>query len=374
MNTKPILLAALLSALAAPAFADDDIAAAQSEQEVRRELHIERGPGPMHAPLMEVNHADSDGFGMNIHSNPVKGAPYSAEVITERLQTLPDGNQITSRRSAMSYRDSAGRTRQEVRGADNELRTILINDDKGRLVLRPRDKTGTRISQDLGELSRMAAEHGRKAAEHAAERSRLAGERARERVEALRKEGKLAENEGDRHREQVIVRRTERAEAAAQAATRRAEEIQVRVLKDVEARTEQMRRIAPMIARASGEMKYARNATTRELGTREIEGVKAEGKLRSYEIPAGEVGNTRPIVVTDEIWYSPELQVTVYSRHSDPRSGDRIYRLDNIRRAEPAAELFTAPAGYEIRDPAARLKKRLEEKAMTREDKAKDKQ
>ena len=135
-----------------------------------------------------------------------------------------------------------------------------------------------------------------------------------------------------------------------------------------------MRRIAPMIARASGDMKYARNATTRDLGTREIEGVKAEGKLRSYEIPAGEVGNTRPIVITDETWYSPELQVTVYSKHSDPRSGDRIYRLDNIRRAEPPADLFTAPAGYDIKDPAARLKKRLEEKTMKREEKAKDKQ
>jgi hypothetical protein len=36
----------------------------------------------------------------------------------------------------------------------------------------------------------------------------------------------------------------------------------------------------------------------------------------------------------------------VYSRHSDPRYGETIYRLTNIRRAEPAAELFKVPEDY----------------------------
>ena len=70
----------------------------------------------------------------------------------------------------------------------------------------------------------------------------------------------------------------------------------------------------------------------------------------SYTIPAGDVGNKNPIVVSTESWYSPELQVTVYSKHSDPRSGDSIYRLANIKRGEPAATLFMVPDGYAVKD------------------------
>ena len=39
----------------------------------------------------------------------VKGAPYSAEAVTETIQTLPDGNRIVNRLSSMQYRDSEGR-------------------------------------------------------------------------------------------------------------------------------------------------------------------------------------------------------------------------------------------------------------------------
>ena len=38
--------------------------------------------------------------------------------------------------------------------------------------------------------------------------------------------------------------------------------------------------------------------------------------------------------------------MTVYSRQSDPRYGETIYRLTNIRRAEPAPELFKVPEEY----------------------------
>ena len=94
-------------------------------------------------------------------------------------------------------------------------------------------------------------------------------------------------------------------------------------------------------------------ATTKDLGTRDFNGVKAEGKLRSYEIPAGEIGNRNPIVVSDETWYSPELQITVYTKHSDPRSGDTVFRLENLKRDEPAASLFAVPSDYTVKEPMA---------------------
>ena len=41
--------------------------------------------------------------------------------------------------------------------------------------------------------------------------------------------------------------------------------------------------------------------------------------------------------------------MTVYSRYNDPRTGESIYRLAGIRRAEPAADLFKVPADYSVK-------------------------
>ena len=96
--------------------------------------------------------------------------------------------------------------------------------------------------------------------------------------------------------------------------------------------------------------KWSSKSTSTELGMRDFDGVRAEGKQRSYTIPAGEIGNKNPITVTSETWYSPELQVTVYSKQSDPRSGDSIYRLANVKRTEQPLSLFSVPADYATRD------------------------
>lgn len=104
------------------------------------------------------------------------------------------------------------------------------------------------------------------------------------------------------------------------------------------------------LASAFGDAKWAAKATTRDLGTRDFNGVKAEGKLRSYEIPAGEIGNRNPIVVSDETWFAPELKLTVYTKHSDPRSGDAVFRLENLKREEPAVALFSVPSDYTVKE------------------------
>lgn len=352
MKTKQILLAALLAALVVPAMAEEG---GDPAQEVRREVR-ERVAHPGHHYAYSVDGSMDimpfGGPGVRVHSKPIKNAPYSADLVTERQQTLADGNQISTKHTGTIARDSEGRTRQEIRSEDGKLRNVIIQSDKVTMHLRPGENTGTRIDHE-GLARRMA---------EARVAGVKAGEKAREKIEILRKEGKLARAEGNDAREAVIVRRMERAEERADAGRERAEEVQVRVEKRVEERVEQMRRLAPMIARAAADGSFARNATTKDLGTRDIEGVRAEGKLTSYEIPAGEMGNARPIVVSDETWFSPELQVTVYSKHSDPRSGDRIYRLDNIRRAEPPKELFDAPAGYAIREPGMAKKADKEKK------------
>jgi hypothetical protein len=47
----------------------------------------------------------------------VKGAPYSAEVVTESTQTLGNGAKLTRKTTARFYRDSEGRTRREQSAA-----------------------------------------------------------------------------------------------------------------------------------------------------------------------------------------------------------------------------------------------------------------
>ena len=81
-----------------------------------------------------------------------------------------------------------------------------------------------------------------------------------------------------------------------------------------------------------------------------IEGVYAQGKRTTSTIPAGKIGNERDIVVIDEAWYSPELQMNVMTRHSDPRGSETILRLTNIKRSEPDPGLFQVPKGYTITD------------------------
>jgi hypothetical protein len=84
------------------------------------------------------------------------------------------------------------------------------------------------------------------------------------------------------------------------------------------------------------------------LGKQVMEGVNAEGTRYVSTIEAGAIGNDRPIQISSESWYSPDLQMVIMSKHSDPRTGDESFRVTDISRGEPAAYLFQLPAGYQI--------------------------
>jgi hypothetical protein len=95
------------------------------------------------------------------------------------------------------------------------------------------------------------------------------------------------------------------------------------------------------------------SGVTTSLGSRDFDGVRADGTKTTWTIPAGRIGNEKPIEIVSERWYSPELMIVVQTRHSDPRSGERIYRLENLKRGEPPAELFRPPSDFELRPAAA---------------------
>lgn len=97
-----------------------------------------------------------------------------------------------------------------------------------------------------------------------------------------------------------------------------------------------------------------KDVTTTSLGKKTINGVNAEGTLYTRTIPAGTLGNEKPITITTERWYSPELQVTVMIKRSDPRMGESSFQLTNIQRQEPEASLFQVPSDYTVKEPGQR--------------------
>lgn len=111
-------------------------------------------------------------------------------------------------------------------------------------------------------------------------------------------------------------------------------------------------RLAPAMASTAVAAETQRSA--RSLGTRQMEGLTVEGKLETSTLPAGAAGNALPIVSTTETWYAPELKLVLYVRSVDPRTGEQVTRVQNLRRGEPPASLFAVPAGYKVQQIARR--------------------
>ena len=295
MPTKPLILALLLSGIAAPGLAEETT-------------------GPEAKGHLGSITVAPDGT-LIARMQPIRNAPYSAHAIRERQQALADGNQINDRRRPTAYyRDSAGRTRQEIVNDKGELQTVTINDPVANLtwILKPQEKVAIRIDRNgtMPPIERRKTPDGMN---------------------------------------EVIVRRVERVSPDAHQPVQ--EDVRIQVPKAAADNGLGMR-LAPL-ANAIDDARWSSKTVTKDLGSRDFGGIRAEGKLRSYEIPAGAIGNRNPIVVSDETWTAPDLQVTVYTKHSDPRSGDVVFRLENVKREEPAAALFTVPADYTVRGPDA---------------------
>ena len=90
------------------------------------------------------------------------------------------------------------------------------------------------------------------------------------------------------------------------------------------------------------------SAKTEDLGTQVIQGISLQGKRVTRSIAAGKEGNEKEIDIVTETWYSPDLQVVVMSKTSDPRFGESVYQLNAISRTEPDPSLFAVPSDYAV--------------------------
>lgn len=110
----------------------------------------------------------------------------------------------------------------------------------------------------------------------------------------------------------------------------------------------------PLRIRGSGRRGNSRAAAegsgkAEDLGMQTIQGVTVQGRRVTRTISAGQLGNLQPIEIVTETWRSPDLQIIVMSKTSDPRFGETVYQLTNINRAEPDHSLFTVPPDYAVR-------------------------
>jgi hypothetical protein len=86
-----------------------------------------------------------------------------------------------------------------------------------------------------------------------------------------------------------------------------------------------------------------------QLGTKAVNGLQAEGVRVTRTIPAGAIGNDKPIAVVTERWYSTDLQIGVMTVHTDPMMGTVTTKLVNVVRGDPDASLFQVPADYKVK-------------------------
>lgn len=310
----------LFAAIVLGAFVFGNVLTANSQEKqsaeraiIEHKIQVHGTPPP--PPAGDFVFVSSD---MSYDGKRVTGAPYSAQAVTESLQTLADGNRIVRKSTATLYRDSEGRTRREQTfkaigplAADGEPgQTIFISDPVAGVdySLDVRNQTARKmVPMSFSFKTRTPAPDG--------EKSAMVFERS----------------PADR----IHIERSAMSSKIATA--------------------------GPMVMEWHGEREG--KAKKESLGKQVIEGVEAEGTRSTVTIAAGEIGNERPIEIVSERWYSAELQTVVMTRHSDPRFGETTYKLTNINRTEPDHSLFELPAGYTLKEETLQPKMRMRKPA-----------
>jgi hypothetical protein len=243
--------------------------------------------------------------GFDMASGPVLGAPYSATITNESIQTLADGNRLVQTSTGTTARDSQGRTRQDT-------------------VLPP-----------IGNLSAANAPHLIFIHDPVAQTSYTLNltEKTAQKMPALPPFPGGAPGVGGA----TVTMRVVEGNGAP--------------LPPPDAMPTTMAAPGPGVFFEKHLITSEQDqGNTEDLGSQTMEGVLVNGVRTTHTIPAGQIGNDRPMTIVTEVWTSPDLKTVVYSKRSDPRMGEQTFRLTNIARTEPSPSLFTVPADFKIVD------------------------
>ena len=255
----------------------------------------------------------------------IKGAPYTADAVTETVQTLANGNRIVHKNTAQLARDSEGRTRREQTldavgpwsTSGEAPKFIMLHDPVAGVMyhLDPKNNTAVKIP----------------AAKSAMPPPMGPGPQF------------FFANPGDGPAGGgcEVSPSNPVCPPAAAVAKIKAEGVATAGI----AAGGMMATHATVL-----KMREPGEAKSESLGQQTIEGMRVTGTRTTRTIAAGAIGNDQPIEIVSETWYSPELQTVVMSRHNDPQVGETTYKLTNVQQTEPAHSLFEVPANYTIHE------------------------
>jgi TonB family protein len=85
-----------------------------------------------------------------------------------------------------------------------------------------------------------------------------------------------------------------------------------------------------------------------DLGVNMEDGLQLTGIRETQTYPPSSIGNDKPVAITNEYWYSPDLHLNLSVKRTDPRFGIQTLRLTGLRREEPDVSLFEVPADYKL--------------------------
>jgi hypothetical protein len=244
-----------------------------------------------------------------IPGETVKNAPYSAEAVSETTQSLTDGNRISRKTTTAMYRDSEGRTRRETTfpgigpwaSSGEPAQLVFIHDPVAGVgyVLDVKEKTARKTPSGANAVFTFR------------------------RGEAITPPLPPIPGPGIRVERQIAI----------------------------------AGKMADRIEASKAQTK------SESLGKQVMEGLTVEGTRNTLTIPAGQIGNERPIDIVTERWHSPDLKTVIMTRHVDPRMGETLYKLTNVRRGPQPQQLFEVPPDYTIKKEEPMLMERkLKEK------------
>ena len=265
--------------------------------------------------------------------SPVKNSPFSGEEVNESVQTLADGNRITHNSTTKIYRNSEGRIRRENQAGFGGALGFAYTLAPGVSIVDPVIQQKYELDAQL----KTARVYDLKAAEGALTTAAGQLKVTQDTLAKLKAEGKLTGTLDDKSSEGLIAKL--KAEG-------KLDKVNVLTAPQGGATTVTADGTGAYAVGFAAGMKSRYESRTEELGTRDFEGVAAQGTRRITTIPAGAVGNERPIEIVYERWFSKELGLVVYSKTDDPRFGEQIYKLTNIVRSEPDPSLFSVPTEY----------------------------
>jgi hypothetical protein len=314
MSGMRVAVALLSAALGLALLGQAEKAMAAGQQEQLDSVQLEKHAAEM-ATVVQLDNRVEDGQSAQqkvtldlvaADAQVVKGKPYSAETSTETVQTLTDGNRIVHRTVSKFYRDSEGRTRHEQtfgnvdpdHPSPHEVKVFVDDPVSGTAyVLDPGSKTAEKV---------------------------------------VRTRKFLDERTSDDSGAQFIFKTVKDGEVAELGAPERTM---------IKIRDEHSGNPDAMVLQIPDEK---REEVKEDLGTKNIEGVDCTGTRRTITIPAGEVGNEKPISIMTETWFAPAIGAVVQSSTDDPRYGKTTYQLTNVQLGEPAQSLFEPPADFKV--------------------------